>query len=189
MSKINIPAAPLPSYAEATAAQKTRETDQPQHSQRTEPASKTLAPLDAAFLRRSYWSLALVGTLLTIAVAIWSRSLILSLSVAEGILMGGLLIKSQELVVRQVLQPLQSLPSTGMKSIMPLAVLLPLKYLALGGILIVLWQVQKINLIGFGFGFMTVQVVLLARLIGRVLHSRMRSVNEVYVHSGKSNAH
>jgi hypothetical protein len=188
MSKIKIPAAPLPSYAEGTAALKTREADQPQHTQRTEPASKTSAPLDAAFLRRSYWSLSYVGTLLTIAVALWSRSLVLSLSVAEGVLMGALLIKSQELMVRQVLKPLQSLPSSGMKSIMPLAVLLPLKYLVLGAILVVLWKVQNINLIAFGLGFMIVQFVLLARLIGRVLHSRRKSLNEVYVQSGKSNA-
>ena len=186
MKKYSVPAAPQPSFGNAPANLNPTNLQQPA-PQRTASSSKTVAPLDAAFLRRTYRTCAWMGPLLTLcAYAISSGSFIVTGSFAAGALLAALLLKSQEIFVRRVLRPKGSTAYAGWDKRIPLPLLLFLKYSLIAAAMCFLLRAQVITPAGFATGFMMMQLVVVARAMGRLLSRSMRPIGEVYVRGNKS---
>jgi hypothetical protein len=150
-------------------------------SQTGSPAVSQLAPLDAAFLSRVLITTLWFGALLTLLVFGITRSIPAAWSFAGGAGLSLVLLKSQEMFVRRVLRSKEAARYSGWDARIPLAVLLPAKYILIAA---GIWLTLKLHLLvpaAFAAGFTLLQIVVTARVAGRVLSQRVRSVREVYV--------
>ncbi|MBV9868295.1 MAG: hypothetical protein JO316_23315 [Abitibacteriaceae bacterium] len=184
MSKITIPAPPQPTLKNAAGG-----SDQTK-SQRLRPqplvmASKPLAPLDAAFLSRTYGTMLWFGTLLALCAYTLTSSILITGSFAAGALLAALLLKSQELFVRRILRPKDSAPYQGWDARFPLAVLLPAKYILIGTAFALLISRHLLHPIGFTAGFMAVQTAIIAKIFGYMIVQRIRPIHEMNKVYGK----
>ncbi len=135
---------------------------------RSKPKRRLIAPLDSDFLGRTYVTTLWLGVVFTLCAWAWTQSWRVAGSFAGGLLVGALLLKSQELFVRRVIAP-RADGSADLISRVPLAVLLPLKYLAIGLVFGFVINRGWLEPIAFAAGFTAQQVVIFSKVIGRFL--------------------
>lgn len=188
MKKITLPAPPQPTFPVGPLS-----TDRDGFSvvrnareELSQAAPKQLAPLDAAFLRRVHRTTLWFGALITLCVFVVTHSMLITASFGGGALLGGMLLVSQEMIVRRALRKPAS-PKAKWANVIPMWLLMPVKYLAVGVVLSVLFNHQMLHVGAFATGIMVVQFVIVAKVAGRLMARQMRSVREVYI-QGKSNA-
>jgi len=180
MNKYSVPAAPQPSFGRGTTDPN---SSQQQRSalQRSSSASKPLAPLDAAFLSRTYVTTIWFGTILTLCVyGVW-QSFQIMYSFAGGIALAALLLKSQEIFVRRTIRPKNSEPYQGWDTRIPVLLLLPLKYIVVGAAFSLLLGHQLLNPLACVAGFLTLQIVIFAKIAGRLMARKLAPIQEDYV--------
>jgi hypothetical protein len=164
MSKISVPAAPDVEFA-ARPSEKLGEV--------RASASKTASPLDAAFLNRTYASLAVFGVLISFLVAYgWKSGANLG-SFIGGYVLAVVMLKLQESAVRGLLRPAKDLG--GMDPKLGLLLLLPLKFVAIGAILVGFNLTGWLQPLPFGAGFFAAQLVIVAKLAGWFLTRRFKN--------------
>lgn len=178
MSKINIPAAPQPVWTQETGRSEQTNAQRPLHNQ-SPTASKPLAPLDAAFLGRTYGTMLWFGTLLTLCAYALTASLLMAFSFAGGALLAALLLKSQEVFVRRVLRPKDGPAYEGWDARIPLFVLLPGKYILIAATFGFLIARHLLHPIGFTAGFMAIQTAIIAKVMGYMMAQKIRPVSEI----------
>ncbi len=157
-------------------------------TRRTSAASMQLAPLDAAFLGRTYVTTLWFGALMTLCVYGVTQSFVATLSFAGGTALGALLLKSQEIFVRRVIRPKDAPPYQLWDARIPLAVLLPVKYILIGAAFGYLINHGLLHPPAFALGFMTEQVVIFSKVLGRMAAQRIRPVSEVASQEVQSHA-
>lgn len=173
--RFSVPPAPQPSFALKDAA--LRQSDS---RARNFPASK-LAPLDAAFLRRVKWSTLWLGGVFSFCVLCLSHSTLTTSSFALGAMFGVLLLVSQEWFVRRAVG-LKLAPETTTKAAkMVLVFLLPAKWIAVTLALGWMLHAHLLNPFSFVAGCTVVQIVIVAKVVGRLMQFRMRPLRAVYV--------
>jgi hypothetical protein len=139
--------------------------------------SRVSAPLveafDAGFVGRIIISMLGVGALSMLGVLGATHSATQAGSFGGGVLMGALLLKSQDIFIRRVLGP----RAEGEKSLLaraPLAVIMPLKYIAVGAAMGVLMTYGGLQPIALAAGFIVGQIVIVAKVVGRFLALKAR---------------
>jgi hypothetical protein len=132
-------------------------------------------------LRTTIW----LGALFTLCAYAYTQSGIVTWSFGLGAAFGALMVKSTEMFVRRLIRAKDAPPYSGWDSPIPLWALLPSKWSLIVAALALLFYYKMINPIAFAIGFPTVQVVFMARFMGRMMAHRTRSVREVYVQSGR----
>ena len=134
-------------------------------------APKVKSPFDAAFLRRVYRSMLIFGIPMTVLAAYWTRSAIGIGSFVAGMLLAALMLRVQEVSIRGALRPASEMQGFDAKLLMVL--LLPVKFLLIGGLVYGANVLGLLEVAPFGLGFFAGQLVLLCQvvgwLIGRVL--------------------
>jgi predicted lipid-binding transport protein (Tim44 family) len=190
MKKIILPSPPQPTFL-VRPVSTNQDGFSPTPNTRVEnsdqAASNRLAPLDAAFLRRVHRTTLWFGALITLCVLGVTHSMLITTSFGGGALLGGLLLKSQEITVSRALRK----PASSKKNwaaILPMSLAPLVKYLLVGVLLSVLFHRGHLHVAAFATGIMVVQFVVVAKVIGRLMARQMRSVREVYIVQGKSNA-
>jgi len=183
MRTFNLPAPPQSSFS-GSPSLSTSEASRAASSKRSSATSQ-IAPLDAAFLSRVLVTTLWFGALLALLVYGITRSFPATWSFAGGAGLSLVLLKSQEMFVRRVLRAKDAPVYNGWDARLPLAVLLPGKYLLIAAGIYVSLRFQIMVPAAFAAGFTLLQVVVTARVAGRVMSQRVRSVHEVYV-QGKS---
>jgi hypothetical protein len=141
--------------------------------------------MDAAFLSRTLRTTIWMGALLTLCAYAYTHSGIATWSFGLGASFGALMVKSTEIFVRRLIRAKDAPPYSGWDAPIPLWALLPLKWGLIVASLALLFYYQMINAVAFAIGFPTVQLVFMARFLGRVMSPRTRSVREVYVNPGR----
>lgn len=157
MSKIAVPAAP-------TVELKARDE---QSGEMRASASKTLSPLDAAFLSRVYRSMAWFGAVITVLAVVGTRSAPVVSSLLAGLVLAALLLRAQEVGVRTLMRPASQLG--GLDARLILVLVLPLKFLVLGGALFALQSFGLIDPGVLALGFFAGQLVIVAKVAGLML--------------------
>ena len=129
---------------------------------------------DDGFVGRVLTSMFTVGALGMLGALSATNSPLLATSFFGGIVLGALLLWSQELFVRKVLGPRAS----GEKSSWaraPLGMILPLKYLFIGAVLWVVIEQGWLVPPALALGFIVGQIVIVSKVVGRFAALRMRS--------------
>jgi hypothetical protein len=142
-------------------------------------------------LRGAYITLLWFGALLTLVAGILTQSLLVAWSFAVGVALAAGLLKTQEIfahyLTRQALLRRAARQSlTGRQMRLPLYAVSGAKYLAVGALLWCLLGRGWLGPVPFALGFSTLQVVIVGRALGRLLHARMRPLREVYVRPRQS---
>jgi hypothetical protein len=130
-------------------------------------ASKTISPLDAAFLSRIYRSMAWFGVVLIVLTAFGLNSLPATSSFAAGIVLAALLLRTQELAVRALMRPKEQLG--GFDARLILVLLLPLKFVLMAAALFALNYFGLIQAAYLALGFFAGQLVIVAKVAGWML--------------------
>jgi hypothetical protein len=175
MKTPSIPPVPLASW-EREAPRTTDNSERVSSS-----ASTSLAPLDAAFLSRTFGTIAWFGLVFSGLVYAATASISAALSSVAGAVLGALLLKSQEIIVRRILRPKSAPAYEGWDRRIPLWVLLPVKYVLVTLAMGLGFHFHLLLPAFVGAGFIAVQFVLTAKVAGRILSGRVRSVREVYI--------
>lgn len=141
------------------------------------PAKKEplAAPLDAAFLGRTYVTTLWLGFIWTLLAWSITQSPKATGSFAGGLFLGALLLKSQEIFVRRVLSPRSKADSPDILARIPIALLLPVKYIVIGLAFGILIECGWLHPIALAAGFLTQQVVIISKVIGRFAANRLRA--------------
>ncbi len=165
----------------------TRIPDPPQPKERApivaeaKSKSRLAAPLDAQFLGRTYVTTLWMGLVFSICAWGITRSYIATGSFVWGALLGALLLKSQEIFVRRVIAPRSGIVEGSWDARIPIAVLLPLKYILIGLTFSFLINRNWLNPIAFTVGFLMEQVVIFSKVIGRSAANNLKSSPNVVV--------
>lgn len=143
------------------------------------------APLDGEFLNRVYRFTPRFGIVLTLCLAILSKSVALPLSFAAGLLTGLLVLKTQEMFVRRVVRPKYLGPYDGTDKKFPAWLIVPGKYAI---VIATLWLMRRTELLhyaGFAAGCTVTQLIVLTMAMGRLSANRTggrkQSLHEIYV--------
>ena len=145
--------------------------------------------MDAAFLSRTLRTTIWLGALFTLCAYAFTQSYIATWSFGLGTAFGALMLKSTEIFVRRLIRPKDAPPYSGWDALIPVWALLPIKWGLVIGTLALLFHYQMINAVAFAIGFPTVQLVIVAKTIGRLMAQRTRSIHEVYVSKGRPDVH
>jgi hypothetical protein len=180
MNKGLVPLAPTGNWPE-------REKDNPGGLGQIEPARSAASmsqALDAAFLCRLQLSALWFGAFCTLLVAGGTPTLggRPALSYGAGVLLGMALIASQAFLVGRTLRPTR--PGESKKEAhkrLAWWLLLPVKYLAVALLLGAGIRNGWVQAPWLGAGFICVQFVLGAKVVGYVLSRQMKSVREAYI--------
>lgn len=129
---------------------------------------------DAGFIGRTLVSMLGVGAFAMLGVLSATQSPFLASSFFAGILLGVVLLKSQELFVKKVLGP-RGANEKNLLSRVPLAVLLPLKYIVLAVLLGIAVDSGWLQPVVLAAGFIVGQIVIVAKVIGRFASLKMRA--------------
>jgi integral membrane sensor domain MASE1 len=155
----------------------------PQHKEQPPRPTKLklAAPLDFAFIGRTYLTTLWFGTIATMLAWGVTQSPKATGSFAGGIILGTLLLKSQEVFVRRVLAPRAGVIEDGealkkeLIARVPIALLLPFKYLFIGLLMWIVVDLDWLHPIAFVVGFLTEQVVILSKVLGRYFAGRLKA--------------
>lgn len=134
-------------------------------------APKVLSPFDAAFLRRVYRSMLLFGILMTVLAAYGFGTGTAAGSFVGGMLLAAVMLRGQEVAVRSMLRPASQ--TGGFDTKLLVVLLLPLKFIVIGGLL---WGANAMNLLKlapFALGFFAAQLILLCQVAGWLLSRSM----------------
>jgi hypothetical protein len=145
------------------------------------PASKQIAPLDAAFLGRTYRTCLWFSAVMTLCVYLIFQAPMFTWSFGGGALLATLLLKSQEMFVRRLVRPKDAPPYEGWDAEFPLWILVPLKYVIIIAALAWLFRMHLIHPVGAVLGVGIIQFAIVSKVIGRMVSQKMRPLNEVYV--------
>ena len=178
MNKHSVPAAPQPSFGRGPTNSNSSNLQRPA-AQRSASASKPLAPLDAAFLSRTYVTAVWFGTILTLSVYGYFGSFLITCSFAGGVALAALLLKSQEIFVRRTLRPKGSEPYQGWDAKIPVLLLVALKYIVVGAAFAFLLNRQLMNPLALIAGFLTLQVVIFSKVASRLIAHKLPPINPV----------
>ena len=135
--------------------------------------SSLMEPFDDGFVGRIMVSMLGFGALLMLGVLSATNSPLLAGSFFSGILLGVLLLKSHELVVRNILAP-RAAKQSSFWSRLPLAVILPLKYIFIGSIMGILFESGWLQPPALACGFIAGQIVIVAKVVGRFIALKTR---------------
>lgn len=162
-------------------------------SARAAPTKMALAPkMDAAFLGRTYVTTLWLGAIWTVCAWGITQSNLATGSFAGGLLLGALLLKSQEIFVRRVLAPRAGVSgaeisggdideNAGKRDLMariPIALLLPVKYIAIGLLFGLMIDRGWLEPILFAASFFAVQIVIFSKVIGRFVANSLRRADK-----------
>ncbi len=150
--KVLVPPAPIPVRVE--------------ESKSTHERLGLIEAFDDGFVGRIIASMLGFGALLMLGVLGATNSPSMSASFLGGIVLGALLLKSQELFVRRVLGP-RVAQEKNLCHRVPLAVILPLKYLFIGAILGIIIEAGWLSTPALTLGFVVSQFVIVAKVVGR----------------------
>lgn len=190
MKKASIPAPPQPSFSFSAAPSSAPRSEEAGVPFSSSSSPKSLLPLDAEFLRRvthtSWW----VGAVFALTVFTVTKSAFLAWSFAAGEALSIIMLASQQMFVRRLASTREGAASSdGKKQLrFPPWILLPGKYLLLG---VLIWALLRYDLIqpfAFVMGVPLVQVVITAKVLGRLLMQNRTSIRQAYVEKGNPNA-
>lgn len=142
---------------------------------------QSIAPLEAAFIKRTYWTLTWFTAILTFCAWSITHSALLAWSFGGGAALAGVLLKSQEMLVRRVVRPKDAPRYDGWDAALPLPLCFVLKYGILAAALWWLNRHHHINLIAIATGFMIAQFAVTTKVLARLLLQRAPSVRESYI--------
>lgn len=181
MKKVSLPSPPQPSFGAAT-FNSVSSSQKP--NAKSSSASKTIAPLDAAFLGRVARTTIWFGTFLTFCVAIVSRDFAIAASFGAGALLGLALLKSQQMLVARLSKSKEVTEENGWLVRAPLMFLLPAKYLLIS--IGIFFGLKSGFLVppAFATGFTVLQIVVFSKVIGRLLLHNQKPLRE-YVSNEK----
>lgn len=146
-------------------------------------APKKAKVLDLAFLPSLYRTILVGGAILTAcATPIWNDARA-AFSFGGGFLLAALLLKGQELIFRQ-LAALVGGQKSAVGAIF--LILAPLKLVLVLAFLYFLEARGLLITIPLGLGFFAGQLLIVARILGRFLSPKVRSVREVYIEGARS---
>ncbi len=195
MKKASIPAPPQPSFHFSAANSPAKNPGETGTSFSSSSSLKSLpAPLNLEFLHRvartSWW----VGAVFAFVVYAVTKSAFLAWSFAAGEALSIVLLYSQQAFVERLTSALVSTresvakPQPEKRLRFATWVLLPAKYVLLG---VLIWGLLRYDLIqplAFVMGVPLVQVVITAKVVGRMMTQNRTSIREAYVEKGKPNA-
>ncbi|HEX8237950.1 MAG TPA: hypothetical protein VF600_18565 [Abditibacteriaceae bacterium] len=144
-------------------------------------ASKGVAPLDAAFVRRSLFATLWLGALGAACVYAISASSFLALSFGLGAALSAVLLLSQVWFVRRVLAGRSQEPYRGWDKNLPMWLVVPLKYVLIGGAIAWMFEQSFFQPFAFGMGVLTVHIAIMARVAGRIAAFTRKPLAERYL--------
>lgn len=144
-------------------------------------ASRSVAPLDAAFLGRVARTTLWFSAVLTIVVGSATSSFLVGGSFAAGALLAVALLKSQEMFVNRLARGKDKMSSGSLWMRLPLALLLPAKYLAIAIGIAFSLRLHVLVPNAFAAGFTVLQVVIFSKVFTRLVLHNLRPLREVYV--------
>lgn len=182
MSKTTLPAPPQSSFAAPLSSRKAAANFAVSNSSVASSTRFRIDALDLDFLvrvaRTSLW----LGALLTILAGLVTRSWFFGMSFAIGTALGVILLHSQTWFVQNLTKAkVQKTPSR-----VPVAVLLPAKYLLLLLFVGAIIHFNLVNAVAFVAGATVVQVVIVAKVLGRMMTQNRASIYETYVKKGRN---
>lgn len=130
-------------------------------------ARAATSPLDAAFVSRVYRSMLWFGIVCTALAAFAFPTVAGTGSFVGGIALSALLLRSQEISVRSLLQPKEKL--MGMDARLAMVLLLPVKFIGVVLILIVFNALGLLKPGPLALGFTAGMLVLIAKFVGWML--------------------
>lgn len=139
--------------------------------------------LDHAFLQRCLVMTPVLGAAFALVLLAWSRSFYVAASYYGGVLFGAFMLASLTIFVRRMSAAKTGVAYTGWDARIPTWAVAVLKYVGFG---IVAWGVASrgwAQPFAFVIGVALVQLVILARALGRQLVSS--SIAEIYVDNAK----
>lgn len=173
MSKVSIPAPPSASWEGL-----------PKTAVRRAPRDlKKIAPLDSAFLQKTYRVNLLVGLMLMAGYGFITQSIGAAVSCLAGTLSGLLVFKAKELLVLRMVRPKDAPPYDGPGKWLPRWAIGPGKFVLVAAAIAALRHFNLMDYVAFVLGCVTVQVVVIAMALFHLLGQRDagRSLNEIYV--------
>jgi hypothetical protein len=194
MKKASIPAPPQPSFHFSAAHSPAMHSGEAGTSFSSTSRTSLPVPLDTEFLRRvthtSWW----VGAVFAFVVYAVTKSAFLAWSFAAGEALSIVMLYSQRVFVGRLASALASTresvaearPEKRLRA--PAWIFLPAKYLLLGLLIWVLLRYDLIQPFAFVMGVPLVQVVITAKVLGRMMTQNRTSIREAYVEKGKPNA-
>jgi len=132
-------------------------------------------------LSRTYRTTAWFGPLLAVCTYVWSHSLPLAASYLVGVLLAVALLKSQEWLIGRLAATRQAGAYQGWDAGLPLGLLLPLKYLAIAALVGYGLHAGLLRPFAFAAGMITLQFVIVAKALGRMMTGQRMTLNDVYV--------
>lgn len=169
-----VPAAPQSSFAAAPV---------PVAPSKKPFAERTMAPLDAAFLNRVFVTTLWFGALLSLCVGGATKSVPAGCSFEIGTLLAAALLKSQSWFVRRLVSlKTEVLEYRGWDARFPLWLLVPLKYLGIAALIGLGLKYKVLVPEAFAAGYTVLQVVIFARIGGRLLKANVGPIHQHHAH-------
>ena len=186
MKTVSLPSPPQPSFAEGSLVFQSGSSQKKIGSAKLLPsASKTVAPLDAAFLGRVARTTVWFGAFLTVCVALVSRHFAMTISFAAGALLSLALLKSQRMFVARLAKSKGTNEESGWLMRAPLVFLLPAKYVLIA---VAIYFGLKFGVLippAFATGFTVLQIVVVSKVVSLVILNSQKPLREVYVSNEK----
>ncbi len=186
MKTVSLPSPPQPSFAEGSVVFQPGSSQKNFGSARSLPsASKTVAPLDAAFLGRVARTTIWFGAFLTVCVALVSRQFAMTISFAAGALLSLALLKSQQMFVARLARSKEVATQQSWIARLPLVFLLPAKYVLIAVGIYFGLKFQALVPAAFATGFTVLQIVVFSKVVSLVMLNNQKPLHEVYVSNEK----
>jgi hypothetical protein len=198
MSKYSVPAPPEPELGPFPASARFGASGRENPEAALGNAKKPLPPYDAAFLSRVVRSSLILGSVLALLCLSVTKDAFLTWSFALGELLSVALLVVKSLFVKRLAKVKVAhirstryglpLPEEPKKIRFPVWLLLPLKYFVLMIGIGTLIHFRLMNPAAFVTGVGLVQVVIVAKVLGRMMTHNRPGIREVYVEKRKSHA-
>ena len=189
MKKFTMPSPPEPSFAQQPSLKIEDAVPADVAGAGADRRYQPVAPLDAAFIGRTYITLTWFGLALTLCTYLFTKSLLITWSFAVAVAFAGILLKSQEMLVRRVVRPKDAPPYEGWDAGISLPLWFLVKYALVASVLWSLYQHHLLNLIVFATGFMIAQFAVVSKILGRFLQQRSPSIRQSYVKPAVKGTH
>jgi hypothetical protein len=186
MKKVFLPAPPQPFHTQGAAPIQSGSSQNNIGSARSLPsASKTVAPLDAAFLSRVARTTTWFGTFLSLCILCTTRSPEIAISFGAGAILSLMLLKSQQMLVSRLARSKEVAAEKNWIARLPLVFLLPAKYVVVAVGIYFGLKFQLLVPPAFATGFTVLQVVVVSKVVSRLLLQNQKPLREVYVSNEK----
>lgn len=186
MKTVSLPSPPQPSFAEGLTFNSSLSSPSASMRRTKSPlASKTVAPLDAAFLGRVARTTIWFGAFLTVCVALVSRQFAMTISFAAGALLSLALLKSQQMFVARLARSKKVATQQSWIARLPLVFLLPAKYVLIAVGIYLGLKFQVLVPAAFATGFTVLQIVVFSKVVSLAILNNQKPLHEVYVSNEK----